>query len=170
MPTSTNVPASESAEMLTPAEERSIARILEEKRALPGALLPVLHAVQDEFGYIPAAAIQLIADGLNISRADAHGVVTFYHHFRRARPGRHRIRLCRAESCQSMGAAALEKHVKNRLQIDFHAATADGRYSLEAVYCLGHCACSPAITIDDQPYGRVTPQRFDELLAAETGK
>ncbi|MDE2249026.1 MAG: formate dehydrogenase subunit gamma [Xanthomonadaceae bacterium] len=134
---------------------------------LPGALLPVLHAVQDTLGYIPADAVPLIARELNLSRADIHGVISFYHYFRSAPPGRRVIYLCRAESCQATGAAALEKHVKQRLGIDFHQTTADGAYTLEPVYCLGNCACSPAMMVDDELKGRLTPAGFDAWLAAE---
>ena len=136
----------------------------------PGALLPVLHAVQDALGCIPPAAVPLIAEVLNLSRADVHGVISFYHYFRDTPPGRHTIRLCRAEACQSMGARALEAHAKERLGIDFHCTTADGAFSLEPVYCLGNCACSPAVMIDAELYGRVTPARFDELVAGREGR
>lgn len=134
---------------------------------LPGALLPVLHGVQDALGHVPEAALPLIARELNLSRADVHGVVTFYHYFRRHPPGRHIVQLCRAESCQAVGADALERHVKHRLGIDFHQTTADGAYTLEPVYCLGNCACSPAMMVDGELKGRVTPERFDAWLAAE---
>jgi formate dehydrogenase subunit gamma len=133
----------------------------------PGALLPVLHAVQKSMGYVPAAAVPVIARELNLSRADVHGVISFYHYFRTDPPGRRTIYLCRAESCQAMGAVALEAHVKRRLGVDFHQTTADGAYSLEPVYCLGNCACSPAMMVDDELKGRMTPTRFDAWLAAE---
>lgn len=130
----------------------------------PGPLLLVLHAIQDELGFIPPDAVPLIAQGLNLSRAEVHGVVTFYHHFRSTPPGEHIVQLCRAESCQSMHAEQLATHVKNRLGIGFHETTADGKVSLEPVYCLGNCACSPAMMIDDELHGRVSAARFDELL------
>lgn len=136
-------------------------------RQLPGALLPVLHGVQQALGYIPPDAVPLIARELNLSRADVHGVISFYHYFRSKPPGRHVIHLCRAESCQAMGGATLERHVKQRLDIDFHQTTADGAYTLEPVYCLGNCACSPAMLVDDELMGRLTPARFDAWLAAE---
>jgi formate dehydrogenase subunit gamma len=119
---------------------------------LPGALLPVLHGVQEALGHVPENAVPLIARELNLSRADVHGV----------------IYLCRAESCQAMGAATLEKHVKQRLGVDFHQTTADGALTLEPVYCLGNCACSPAMMVDDELKGRLTPEGFDAWLAAET--
>jgi formate dehydrogenase subunit gamma len=130
----------------------------------PGALLPILHAIQDEFGYVPEAAVAIVAETLNLSRAEVHGVVTFYHFFRTKAPGKHTLYLCRAEACQSMGARGLEEHARRKLNIDFHETTADGRFSLEPVYCLGNCACSPAVMVDETVYGRVTPQRLDEIL------
>ena len=131
----------------------------------PGPLLLILHAVQDEFGYVPEEALPLIAEGLNISRADVHGVVSFYHHFRRAPVGKHVIHICRAESCQAMNSDGLIAHAKQRLQIGFHETTADGRFTLEPMYCLGNCACSPAMLIDNELHGRVSPERFDALIA-----
>jgi formate dehydrogenase subunit gamma len=140
--------------------------ILRDCAKRPGSLLIVLHAVQQEFGYVPEEAVPLIAAGLNLSRAEVHGVLSFYHHFRRAPRGRHLVQVCRAESCLAMQGESLVAHAKQRLQIDFHETTEDGRFSLDAVYCLGNCACSPAIMIDDEPYGRVSPERFDALIAA----
>lgn len=133
----------------------------------PGALLPVLHGVQASLGYVPEEAIPLIAREMNLSRADVHGVVTFYHYFRTHPVGKHVIYLCRAESCQAMGAAKLEQHVKQKLGVDFHETTADGAWTLEPVYCLGNCACSPAMMVDDELKGRMTPERFDLLLQTE---
>lgn len=130
----------------------------------PGALLPILHSIQDQFGYVPDSAVPVVAKVLNLSRAEVHGVVTFYHFFRTKPPGKHTLFVCRAEACQAMGARALESHVREKLNVDFHQTTADGRYSLEPVYCLGNCACSPAVMIDETVYGRVTPERLDELL------
>ena len=133
----------------------------------PGALLPVLHGIQDALGYVPEEAVPLIAREMNLSRADVHGVISFYHYFRQQPAGKHVIHLCRAESCQAMGAVTLEKHVKQRLGVDFHETTKDGQYTLEPVYCLGNCACSPAMMVDGELKGRVTPERFDAWLAAE---
>ncbi len=130
----------------------------------PGALLPVLHGIQDALGYIPADSVPSIARELNLSRAEVHGVISFYHYFRQTPPGKHTIHVCRAESCQAMGASQLEAHVKATLGIDFHETTADGQYSLEAVYCLGLCACSPAVQIDHDLYGRVSPGTFDRII------
>ena len=130
----------------------------------PGALLPILHAIQDALGYVPADSVPAIAKALNLSRAEVHGVISFYHYFRDTSPGKHTIHLCRAESCQAMGGKQLEKHVKTRLGIDFHETTSDGKFSLEPVYCLGNCACSPAMQIDEEIFGRVSANRFDAVV------
>jgi formate dehydrogenase subunit gamma len=134
--------------------------------ARPGPLLPLLHAVQDELGYIPREAVARIAEALNLSRAEVHGVVSFYHYFRQHAPGRHVLRLCRAEACQAMGCELTEAHARNQLGIDYEGTTADGQFTLEAAYCLGNCAAGPSLMIDDRLFGRVTPQRLDALLAA----
>jgi len=145
-------------------DKNVVAEVIDHLKDEQGALLPILHGIQDALGYIPKDSVPLIAKALNISRAEVHGVITFYHYFRETPPGQHTIHLCRAESCQSMGAVALEAHAKGKLGIDFHETTADGAFSLEPVYCLGNCACSPAIAIDHDTYGRVSPERFDEIL------
>ena len=141
-----------------------IGRVLEERKHQPGALLPILHGIQDGLGYVPSEAIAQIAKALNLSRAEVHGVVSFYHHFRTSPPGRHIVYLCRAESCQSMGANQLVDHAKEKLGVDFHETTRDGSFTLEPIFCLGNCACSPAMMIDDEVYGRVTPERFEEVV------
>jgi formate dehydrogenase subunit gamma len=138
-----------------------VARLKDE----PGALLPILHGVQNALGYIPPAAVPLIAEGLNLSRAEVHGVISFYHYFRDTKPGRHTIHLCRAEACQSMNQKATEAHAKKALGVEYHATTANGAFTLEPVYCLGNCACSPAMMVDGELYGRVTPERFDAIVA-----
>lgn len=138
--------------------------IIQAHRTQPGALLPVLHAIQDTLGYIPAEATPLIAKGLNLSRAEVHGVISFYSHFRTTPPGKHILQICRAESCQAMGSAALEQHAKAVLGIDYHQTTADGAITLEPVYCLGNCACSPSIRIGDEVQGRLDNAQLDELL------
>lgn len=130
----------------------------------PGALLPILHGIQDALGYIPADSVPVIAKALNLSRAEVHGVISFYHYFRDTPPGKHTIHLCRAESCQAMGASRLEAHVKSKLGIDFHETTGDGQFSLEPVYCLGNCACSPAMQIGHDIYGRVSASAFDDII------
>jgi formate dehydrogenase subunit gamma len=132
----------------------------------PGALLPILHAIQDTLGHVPASAVPAIATALNLSRAEVHGVVSFYHHFRTAPPGRHVVQLCRAEACQSMGGEALAARLRERLGIDFHQTTADGRITLEPVYCLGQCACAPAALVDGEVHGRLSGERAADLLAA----
>ncbi len=140
---------------------RDLAR---EFRALPGALLPLLHAIQDALGYVPEPTVPVIAQELNLSRAEVHGVISFYHHFRRELPGRHIVQVCRAESCQAVGARTLEAEAKALLGIDFHQTTADCCITLEPVYCLGNCACSPAIRIDDEVHGRVDSRKLAVLL------
>ncbi len=131
-----------------------------------GALLPVLHAIQGRFGHVPAHAVAIVADALNLSRADVHGVVSFYHDFRTERPGRHVIKLCRAEACQAVGARRLERHAKSALAVDFGETTADGAITLEPVYCLGNCAAGPSIMVDGEPVGRVDAAAFDAAVAA----
>jgi len=138
--------------------------IIAKLRELPGACLPILHALQDEFGYVHPDAIPLIADALALSRAEVLGVVAFYHDFRQEPPGRHLLKVCRAESCQSMGCDALVSQLRARLGIDMEETTPDGALTLKTVYCLGNCALSPAVLLDDRPFGRVTPQRVDEIL------
>ena len=152
-------------ESLSSEQTATVRRIVALHRERPGPLLEILHAVQAAFSYVPAGAVPVVAEELNLSRAEVHGVVTFYHFFRHTRPGAHTVSLCQAESCQSMGAKALAEHARKRLGIEFHQTTADGRYSLEPIYCLGNCACSPAAMIDGRLYGRVTPEAFDALIA-----
>jgi len=135
-----------------------------ELQHLPGALLPMLHSLQEEFGYIDDAVVPLLADALNLSRAEVHGVVSFYHDFRRTPPGRHVLKICRAESCQAMGCNPLIEHVENNLSVKLGETTADGAISVEPVFCLGNCALSPAILFDGQPYGRVSAGVADALI------
>lgn len=132
--------------------------------SLPGALLPVLHALQDEFGYIDDAAIPLITDALNLSRAEVVGVIHFYHDFRTEPPGRHVLRVCRAEACQSMGSERLVAHIEGRTGTAMGTTDEDGQLTLEDVYCLGNCALSPAVMLDGRLHGRVTDERIDALL------
>jgi formate dehydrogenase subunit gamma len=155
----------ESVEPETSSGQEKVAEIVHRLKALPGALLPILHAVQDELGYVAPSAVPVIANGLNLSRAEVHGVISFYHYFRATRPGRHTIHLCRAEACQAMDQRTLERHAKTRLGIDFHQTTTDGAFTFEPVYCLGNCACAPSMLVDGELYGRVTPERFDEIAA-----
>jgi formate dehydrogenase subunit gamma len=132
------------------------------------AALPILHALQATFGYVPVDAEPIIAAELNISRAEVHGIVTFYHDFRRSPPGRHILLLCRAEACQSVGADALGIHLRNALGVDWHGTTADGAVTLEPVFCLGLCASGPAALLDGQPVGRLDQARVDRMLETLT--
>jgi len=143
--------------------DRALARI-QELQHLPGATLPILHALQEEFGYIDKAAIPLIADALNLSHAEVYGVVTFYHDFRHAPPGRHVLRLCRAEACQSMGCEKVIRHVEDRLGAHLGETTHDSAFTLEQVFCLGNCALSPSAMLDGELYGRVTTEVADFLI------
>ncbi|WP_273206650.1 formate dehydrogenase subunit gamma [Marinobacter subterrani] len=129
----------------------------------PGALLPILHAVQNLVGYIPEGAVAIIAEALQQTRAEVHGVISFYHHFRTHPVGSKVIHVCRAEACQAMGGRDLEAHIKSRLGVDYHGTTADNEFTLEPVYCLGNCACAPSIRVNDNIHGRMTPQKFDRL-------
>ena len=142
-----------------------VENVVESHRDRIGALLPVLHAIQDMFGFIPPEAIPLIAGSINLSRAEIHGVMSFYHDFRSEPPGKHIVHLCRAEACQAMGASGLEQHARERLGIDYGETTVDGQFTLEPVYCLGNCACSPSIRINDEIHARVSPEKFDELIS-----
>ena len=151
---------------LSEAERSAVLEACTRLKELPGALLPVLHAVQEALTFIPKDAVPLIAHELNLSIAEVHGVVTFYHYFLQERPGRSLVHLCRAEACQALGSVALEAHVKSSLGVDYHGTTSDGAITLEPVYCLGNCALGPSMMIDQQLHGRVTPERFDALLAS----
>jgi len=129
-----------------------------------GATLPILHDLQATFGYVPAEAVPLVAHALNITRAEAYGVVSFYHEFRRHKPGRHVLRLCRAEACQALGCESLADHVRSRLNIAWHETTSDGAVTLEPVFCLGLCAIGPAALLDGQPLARLDRARVDTAL------
>ncbi|MSQ59835.1 MAG: formate dehydrogenase subunit gamma [Betaproteobacteria bacterium] len=131
----------------------------------PGGLLPLLHEIQEDLGFIPPEALRAIAKAVNLSRAEVHGVVTFYPDFRSVPPGKHVLKICRAEACQAMQGDALAEHARKRLGVDFHQTTADGAVTLEPVYCLGNCACSPAVMWDGEVFGRVTAAGMDALLA-----
>ncbi len=150
---------------LTATERAAVMEACARLEDVPGGLMPVLHAIQDALGFIPKDAVPLVANLLNLSIAEVHGVVTFYHYFLREKPGRHIVHLCRAEACQALGSQALETHVKATLGIDYHGTTIDGAITLEPVYCLGNCALGPSIMIDEHLKGRVSPARFDALMA-----
>jgi formate dehydrogenase subunit gamma len=141
-----------------------ILSVLEREKDTPGALLPILHAIQEGVGYIPDAAVPEIAHALNLSQAEVRGVISFYHDFRTTPPARHILRLCHAESCQSMGGAQLAAQLREHLGLDDHGTTADGQVSLRPVYCLGACACSPALELDGQLHARLTPEGLRELV------
>ena len=130
-----------------------------------GAALPILHALQETFGYVHHDAVPLVATELNLSRAEVHGIVTFYHDFRSKPPGAHVLKLCRAEACQSRGADALAAQAREKLRVDWHETTTDKHITLEPVFCLGLCACAPAAMLDDRVVGRLDAQRLDSLLS-----
>ncbi|HMM53635.1 MAG TPA: formate dehydrogenase subunit gamma [Candidatus Desulfobacillus sp.] len=159
------------AETPTPdgAREARLAELARAHASMPGGLLPLLHAIQDEFRHIPDGAVPVIARALNLSRAEVHGVIGFYRDFRTRAPGRHVVQVCRAEACQALGAEALERHAREALGCGFHETSADGAVTLEPVYCLGNCACGPSVRVDDDVVGRVDARRFDELLAELRG-
>lgn len=142
-----------------------IAEIVAAHAGREGALLPILHDVQAALGHVPDAAVPVIAAALNLSRAEVHGVVTFYHDFRRAPAGRHVVKLCRAEACQATGGAALAAGALARLGLDWGGTTRNGAVTVEAVYCLGLCACGPAALVDGRPVGRLDAEALDRVLA-----
>ena len=137
---------------------------IKELETTPGALLPILHSLQEEFGYIDEAAVPMIARALNVSQAEVHGTISFYHDFRHIAAGRHVLKVCRAEACQSMGCDTLIRHIENRLGISLGGTTEDGSVTFEQIFCLGLCATSPAVMLDGRPFGRVSPQMADTLI------
>jgi formate dehydrogenase subunit gamma len=141
-----------------------IESVVESHRDRIGALLPILHDVQDTLGHIPPEAIPMMARLLNLSRAEIQGVIGFYHDFRTEPAGEHIVHVCRAEACQAMGSRELERHVRQRLGVDWGETTPDGKFTLQPVFCLGNCACAPSLRIDDELYARVGTDRFDELI------
>ncbi|HXZ88296.1 MAG TPA: formate dehydrogenase subunit gamma [Candidatus Binataceae bacterium] len=151
--------------MATEWDKSAVEAIAHALKSKPGALMPILRRVQDELGWVPPESIPLLAQILNLSRAEVYGVASFYHDFRHQPPGRNVVRVCRAESCQAMGGVALANYIRQRLRCDFGATSADRTFTLEPVYCLGNCACSPAVVINGELIGRATPERFDAALA-----
>jgi formate dehydrogenase subunit gamma len=143
--------------------EPQASEIIRRHSAREGALLPILHDVQAAFGCVPAEAVPLIAEALNLTRAEVHGVVSFYHDFRDKPAGRHVLKLCRAEACQSMNSEALAQKVLDRFDLDWGETTPDGRVTVEAIYCLGLCASAPSALLDGEPMARLTPQSIDEI-------
>lgn len=156
---------------LSAEQGKAVDRAIAAHQHRAGALLPLLHAVQDALGFIPPGSVPVIARALNLSRAEVHGVISFYHDFRTHPAGRHLLRLCRAEACQSMGAEALAEAVQRELGVGFGGTSADGRVTLEPVYCLGNCACAPAVMLDGQVHGRMSAPGVAALLGqlAEAG-
>ena len=142
-----------------------VAEIVTAHQGMEGPLLPILHDVQAAFGHVPQAALPQIAEALRMTRAEVHGVMTFYHDFRAAPAGKHVLKLCRAEACQSMGADRVAAHAQASLGVDWHETTPDGRVTLEPVFCLGLCACAPAAMVDGRVVGRVDEARVDALIA-----
>jgi formate dehydrogenase subunit gamma len=146
-------------------EASTLSQILDAHRTFEGALLPILHAVQEAFGFVPQDALPIIAKHQNISRAEAHGVMTFYHDFRQNPAGRTVLKICRAEACQAMGADALADHARTALGVDWHETTPDGAITLEPVFCLGLCACGPAAMVDGKLVGRADVAKLDAIIA-----
>ena len=148
-----------------PWDEATAQELVTTLKELPGACLPVLHVLQAEFGYIHDEAILIVANALNLSKAEVVGVVEFYSDFRRTPPAQHMVRICLAESCQAAGGGALRARVEGILGAEVGGRSSDGEYELEPVYCLGNCALSPALLVDGRLYGRVTPERASALFA-----
>jgi len=156
--------------VIHPWNDDEAAEIVAAHKHMPGAMLPMLHALLEAFGYVDAAAIPVIAEALNVSKAEVHGVIGFYHDFRTEPAGKHVLKLCRAEACQSMGCESLIDHVERRLRVKLGETSTDGGFTVEAVYCLGNCALSPAAMLDGKLYGRVSPEFADGLIAAARGR
>lgn len=151
--------------MHDPWDAAQAAAIVDEHARLQGATLPILHALQVRFGYVDDGAVPMMAEALNLSRAEVLGTISFYHDFRRAPAGRHVLKLCRAEACQAAGAGQMHDHAKRKLGIGWHGTTADGMFTLEPVFCLGLCACGPAAMFDDRPLARFDAAALDDVLA-----
>jgi formate dehydrogenase subunit gamma len=149
--------------------EAIVQAVLETLREKRGALLPILHGIQNERGHIPDESVPVIARTLNLTRAEVHGVVSFYHDFRRKKAGRRTVRICQAESCQAAGSEAVTASAREELGIDFEETTEDGAFTLRKVFCLGNCALSPSVMVEGTVYGRVTPARVKEILDHEAG-
>lgn len=147
-----------------PWNEARAAEIIASQAGLEGAALPILHALQHAFGCVPTEAVPMVAKVLNLTRAEVHGIVTFYHEFRRTPPGRHVLRLCRAEACQAVGADKVAADVRANLGVDWHGTTSDGAVTLEPVFCLGLCAVGPAALLDGAPLGRLDAAKVAAAL------
>ena len=149
-----------------PWSEQRAGEIIAAERDREGAALPILHALQAAFGYVPRDAIPMVASALNVTRAEVHGIVTFYHEFREHPPGRHMLHVCRAEACQSLGADALHAKLLQKLGVDWHGTSEDGAVTVEPVFCLGLCAVGPAALLDGRPLGRLDDERMQAELEA----
>ena len=149
---------------VTETSQRVI-EILDAHEGMEGSLLPILHAIQSSFGYVPQDALPMIAKRLNLGKAEVHGVMSFYHDFREQPAGQHVVKLCRAEACQAMGADRVAAHAQKALGIDWHETTADGQVTLEPIFCLGLCACAPAAMVDGRLVGRVDEAVVDAIVA-----
>tara|TARA_B100000902_G_scaffold202421_1_gene192960 strand:+ start:1147 stop:1938 length:792 start_codon:yes stop_codon:yes gene_type:complete len=150
---------------LSSKQLEKINEYVEKYQNVPGALLPLMHNIQDDFGFIPEESYKFISKAYNLSIAEIHGFVTFYHHFRTHLPGKNILQICRAESCQAMGSENIENYCQEKLGINYHQTTEDNLITLEPVYCLGNCACSPAIMINEEVVGRVTPKKIDQIIS-----
>lgn len=157
-------PTAVAAPALPAPDLGAVSALIEQHRHTPGALLPLLHAVQDALGHVPPEVVPPIAAALNLSRAEVHGVISYYHHFRSAPPGRHVVQVCRAEACQACGSDALMAQAEQILGCAAHTTRADGAVTLEPVYCLGLCAQSPAVQINERVHARMTPERLRRLV------
>ncbi len=144
-------------------EDRA-AVIIADHAGMEGAALPILHAIQRAFGCVPRDAVPMVAKALNLTRAEVHGIVTFYHEFRQSPPGRHILHVCRAEACQALGGDQIVAHARDRLGVDWHGTTPDGAVTLEPVFCLGLCAIGPAAMLDGEPLGRLDAAKLDAVL------
>lgn len=164
VPAATDAAAAAAGAAVAPVDLGHIAAIIARNKNLAGALLPILHDIQDAIGYVPSEAVPLIASELNFSRAEIHGVISYYHHFRQHKAAAHTVQICRAEACQARGAAALIAHAKATLGCDFHGTSIDGRFTLEPVYCLGLCANGPNLMLDDELHAHVSDRKFDRLI------
>ncbi len=149
----------------TPNEVETVRRIVADMKGRPGPLLEVLHAIQASLGHVPESVVPVVAEGLNLSRAEVHGVITFYHDFRRQPAGRHVLKLCRAEACQAAGGDPLAARAESRLGLRIGSTAPDGSVTLEPVYCLGLCALAPSAMLDGRVVGRLDQERLDALLA-----
>lgn len=148
---------------MTAWSETQAAEIIDRHAGREGALLPILHDIQSMFGCVPPPAVPFVAEALNLTRAEVHGVVSFYHDFRERPAGRHVLKLCRAEACQSVGGEALARRILDHFGVDWEGTTADGRVTVEATYCLGLCASGPSALLDGQPLGRLTPSSIADI-------